>query len=98
MSNSMSRALSTAWVKNVYSLRMNSGIAYGKTIFSYTVPIAPTYTTRVQPQVFTHVMSLFSAVLPTVKKNLLPLLFSQLYTLSTVPTIKKMKEIKERNS
>ncbi|MDB5163213.1 MAG: hypothetical protein JWO54_170 [Candidatus Saccharibacteria bacterium] len=87
-----------AWVKNVYSLRTDSGMNSGYIKVSYT-PLTSTYLpTRVQVLRFTQLNSLLSAGLSTLKMSFQPLLITDLYPVSTVPTIKKKKEIKERNS
>jgi len=86
------------WVKNVYSLRMTSGIEGGDIPLSYTPPTLAYSRIRVQTLSFTHVSTMFSAALSTLKNSYLHLLNSHLYPVSTVPTIKKKKEIKERNS
>lgn len=98
MSNSMPWALSTAWVKNVYSLRMDSGIARGETSFSYTPPTPAFSRLWVQSPIFTHIPLRLSAVLPTLKNTYFHLLIHHLYPVSTAPIIKKKKENKERNS
>lgn len=87
-----------AWVKNVYSLRMNSGKDSGDTQFSYTPPTLPNPQTRVQVLSFTQLTTKFSAVLSTLKSRIQPLLITDLYPVSTAPTMKKKKENKERNS
>lgn len=94
----MSSTLSTTWVKNVYSLRMNSGIDRGETFVSYTPPTLASMLLWVQTFIFTQFSPMLSAVLPTIKNAISLLLLRQLYPLSTVPTIKKKKENKERNS
>lgn len=81
-----------AWVKNVYSLRMSSGIASGDTLSSYTPPTLATIYTRVQTPTFTQVSTMFSAVLSTLKMSFQPLLIARLYPVSTAPTIKRTKE------
>ena len=90
--------MSNTWVKNVYSLRMNSGIDSGKTVFSYTPPLLTPYPDSVQTLGFTQVSTMLSAVLSTLKTSVQPLLNTDLYPVSTAPTMKKKKEIKERNS
>ncbi len=94
----MSNIMSTAWVKNVYSLRMTSGIERGETLVSYTPPTLPSQSLWVQLVAFTQFPSPLSAVLPTMKNTYFHLLIHHLYPVSTEPTIKKIKENKERNS
>ena len=94
----MPKTMSFAWVKNVYSLRTDSGNNSGYTAFSYTPPIYADTAIRVQVPSFTQVPTIFSAVLSTLKNGFQPLLNSDLYPVSTAPTIKKKKENKERNS
>jgi len=86
------------WVKNVYSLRMNSGVLCGQNLVSYTPPALATTRLWVQTLTFTQVSTNFSAVLSTVFSAIQPLLNYHLYPVSTAPTIKKKKENKERNS
>ena len=88
----------TAWVKNVYSLRMNQGIVSGITLVSYTASYTTNQRVRVQLPSFTQIATHVSAVLSTLKNAFLPLLIIHLYPVSTAPIIKKEKEIKERNS
>lgn len=88
----MSNTLLITWVKNVYSLRMNGGVNGGYTQNSYTSPISRTMAMWVKARIYTHISTNFSAVLSTVKMSMQPLLISQLYPLSTVPTIKRTKE------
>lgn len=94
----MSNSVSIAWVKNVYSLRMDSGIHRGKTIVSYTPPSLTHQSLWVQTHAYTHFPTMLSAVLPTLKNIYFHLLIHHLYTVSTAPIIKKKKENKERNS
>ena len=88
----------TAWVKNVYSLRMNQGIVSGITLVSYTAPYITNQRARVQLPSFTQIPTHLSAVLSTLKNPFSSLLITHLYPVSTAPIIKKEKEIKERNS
>ncbi len=90
--------LSFTWVKNVYSLRIDSGMNSGNIRFSYTAPLFSSVPTRVQLTRYTQVSTTLSAVLSTLKNRFLPLLIVDLYPVSTVPTIKRMTENKERNS
>ena len=94
----MPKTIHTAWVKNVYSLRMNSGTERGNTGVSYTPPILAFVPMWVKIPSLTQVSTMFSAVLSTLKNDILHLLITDLYPVSTVPTIKKKKENKERNS
>lgn len=88
----MSNTLFQAWVKNVYSLRMNSGVSSGKTQGSYTSPLSAYAVVWVKAPVYAHVSTNFSALLSTLKMSFQPLLIRQLYPLSTAPTIKRTKE------
>jgi hypothetical protein len=94
----MLKTIPTAWVKNVYSLRMNSGIERGNTQVSYTPPTLAFTSMWVKAPSYTQVSTMFSSVLSTLKNAILPLLITDLYPVSTAPTIKKKKENKERNS
>jgi len=94
----MPKMLTFAWVKNVYSLRTDSGMNSGNTQFSYTPPSEAQTLIRVQVPSFTQVAIMLSTVLSTLKNQIQPLLITDLYPVSTVPTIKKKKENKERNS
>lgn len=88
----MSNSLSAAWVKNVYSLRIGSGMNRGYSTNSYTPPISSHAAMWVQSPIFTQVLATLSAVLPTRKITSSYLLNRWLYPLSTVPTIKRTKE------
>ena len=92
------KSMLTAWVKNVYSLRIDSGVNSGYPLFSYTGPTRALPAIRVQVTSFTQVIVKFSSVLSTAKSTYFNLLNTHLYPVSTVPTIKKKKENKERNS
>jgi hypothetical protein len=94
----MLKTVSFAWVKNVYSLRTDSGMNSGYTQLSYTPPTRAHLPIRVQLPSFTQVATMLSAALSTLKTQFKPLLITDLYIVSTVPTIKKKKENKERNS
>ena len=87
-----------AWVKNVYSLRTDSGMNSGYTGIFYTPPTSTHQAIRVQVLSLAQVITMLSTVLSTVKNHILNLLIPDLYMVSTVPTIKKKKENKERNS
>ena len=90
--------VSSAWVKNVYSLRMDSRIVSGNTLISYTPPTLLLKGYSVQTTAFTQLPMYLSSVLSTLKNTVLPQLIDHLYPVSTAPTMKKKKEIKERNS
>lgn len=94
----MPNTLSTAWVKNVYSLRIAQGVTSGYS--STPLPSLSKNTTaqRVQTPFFTHTIRNLSARLSTQKNQLFNLLSNHLYPLSTAPTIKKNKEKMERNT
>lgn len=94
----MSNTLTTAWVKNVYSLRMNTRTTSWKNQVSYTPPTLSTVTTWVQLPTFTQLTTMLWSVLSTLKNSYLPLVITELYPVSTAPIIKKKKENKERNS
>ena len=98
MRKSMPIFTSFAWVKNVYSLRTDSGMNSAYTQLSYTPPTVASLPTRAQLPSLTQVLTLLSAALSTLKFHFQPLLITDLYIVSTVPTIKKKKENKERNS
>ncbi len=88
---SMSSTL-TAWVKNVYSLCVEGVVTRA---YSYTPHVNTTTqatTPRVKPQVFTSFLNSFIPTLYTAFFPPLPLLDTHLYTISTVPTIKKMNK------
>lgn len=90
--------LSTAWVKNVYSLRIDGGMNSGYTAVSYTAPLSAYAHQRVQVPTFTQISTMLSAVLSTLNNVVTLLLNTDLYPVSTAPTMKKKKENKERNS
>lgn len=88
----MPNTLSTTWVKNVYSLRIGGGITSG---VSYTV-IAILVSLS---HLVVHKLSNLSRLIPVFPTQLYPsfsgqspLLNSQLYPLSTPPTITETKE------
>lgn len=89
---------SLAWVKNVYSLRTDSGVNSVYTSLSYTAPLYTNPTIRAQLPRFTQVTTFLSSALSTLKNLFQPLLITDLYLVSTAPTMKKKKENKERNS
>ena len=94
----MLKTVSFAWVKNVYSLRTDSGVNSGYNQYSYTPPTSASLAIRAQVPSFTQVYTVLSTVLSTLKNQFWPLLITDLYMVSTAPTIKKKKENKERNS
>ena len=98
MRKTISIFMSLAWVKNVYSLRTDSGMNSAYTQLSYTPPTYVSLLIRAQLPSFTQVTTLFLAALSTLKNQFLPPLITDLYLVSTAPTIKKKKENKERNS
>jgi len=87
-----------AWVKNVYSLRTVGGNNSVQTALSYTALERQPYSQRVQLPTYTQVTRRLSAALSTLEMSFQPLLIAHLYPVSTVPTIKKNTENKERNS
>jgi hypothetical protein len=98
MRNNQLLTVPFAWVKNVYSLRTASGNNSVHTVLSYTAPEVQPLSQRVQLPTYTQVTLVLSASLSTLKMLIQPLLIAHLYPVSTVPTIKKNKENKERNS
>jgi hypothetical protein len=83
------------WVKNVYSLCVegvvNRAKSYTGGVYQHSNPL----TLRVQTPSFTQSLDRFTPSLYTPFFNFLHLLTAHLYTLSTVPTIKKTKENKK---
>jgi hypothetical protein len=81
----------SAWVKNVYSLCVEGVITR---VHSYT-NFSPLRFIQLQLVVQTPLSPLFIDSFPpalyTAKNSFLPLIDTLLYTLSTAPTIKKMK-------
>lgn len=95
MRNIHATSLSTAWVKNVYSLCVEGMVNSAQ---SYTLCLLSTINylrARVQPTSFTHTMDSFTPALYTANFPYFNLLSTHLYTLSTAPTIKKKKENKK---
>lgn len=88
-----STTLFLAWVKNVYSLCVDSVLkgvySYTGTNFNYTNYVVG----RVQTPLFTHSLDSFTPTLYTPTFTSLPLLITGLYTQSTPPTIIKKKKI-----
>ena len=89
MPNRFSTLLSTAWVKNVYSL----WVAGGKTCVNiYTalyMNMPKALTLRVKPHLFTHVTTSFTPSLYTAFFSRLTDVKSGLYTVSTAPITNK---------
>lgn len=88
-----STSLFIAWVKNVYSLCVDSAVS---SVYPYTGAYFTQYSTnkkRVQPTFSTHSLDSFAPRIYTPIFAYLPLLHSGLFTVSTYPTINKMKEI-----
>ena len=85
--------LSPAWVKNVYSLCVDSVLksvySYTDTNFNYTNHVVG----RVQTPLFTHSLDSFTLTLYTPIFAPSSLLTTGLYTQSTPPTIIKKKKI-----
>ena len=89
----MLNTLSFAWVKNVYSLRTdggtNGGVSYTGMGLATTYLLAPVHNSpslaRFIPLIYTQLSTAFF--------RKIPLLISWLYPQSTVPTIKRTKEI-----
>ena len=94
----MSLFVSFAWVKNVYSLRTDSGMNSAYTKLFYTPPTHASLPMGAQVPSLTQVATMLSAALSTLKTQFRPLLIADLSIVSTAPTIKKKKENKERNS
>jgi hypothetical protein len=97
MPKNMLISVPSAWVKNVYSLRTDSGINSGNSSFSYTALYVQFSQVLGQLTRYTQVSTMLSAVLSTLTFLFLPPLDRDLYPVSTVPTIKKITENKERN-
>lgn len=90
--------LSQTWVKNVYSMGIVQGITIGKIFTATRTYIHKHINPRVKPQLFNHFIDTFTPYLFTRYFKEFHLLIERLYTVSTAPTITKMKEKKERNS
>lgn len=78
-----------AWVKNVYSLCVESGI---QCVRSYTGVYTSTISqpsTRVKPSVFTQLPTSFTPAQYTAFYRHFNLLINRLYTISTAPIINK---------
>ena len=80
------------WVKNVYSLCVENGDNRGLLFTPLYMSTLQTTYMRVKPQTSPHFFASFTPQYYTAFFSLLPLLFSQLYPLSTVPTITKTNE------
>lgn len=86
-------SLFTAWVKNVYSLCVDSAVSSAHLYTGTYFDQYSTYEKRVQPAFFTHSLDSFTPRIYTPIFAYLPLLHSGLFTVSTYPTINKVKEI-----
>lgn len=88
----------STWVKNVYSLGTQTGTTsddlYTPSVLRQQLTHQAVDNSRVTP-LFVQV---FASQLSTQKNHLFNLLNNHLYTLSTAPTNKKKKEIRERNT
>ncbi len=83
------------WVKNVHSLWFVGARLSPNPLFSYTgnTPKNPSTTNdRAKAQLLTNFVDTFTPALYTYFTRVFNLLGGHLYTLSTVPTIKKTKE------
>lgn len=80
------------WVKNVYSLCVEYGYSRGLlyTVFYMQPPVQ--VFSSVQPSVSPHLLASFTPGSYTAFLLHIPLLYSHLYPLSTVPTITKTNE------
>lgn len=92
-----SSTLSSTWVKNVYSLCVEGVVICGRSYTEWVQNLIATINTRVQPAFHTQFFTTFPPVLYTAKNGQLTDMMSYLSPLSTVPTIKKMKENKKGN-
>lgn len=88
-----STSLPTVWVKNVYSLCVDGAVSSAHLYTGSYFNQHSTYTKRVQTLFSTHSLDSFTPALYTSIFAYLPLLISGLFTVSTYPTINKMKEI-----
>jgi len=84
--------LPQAWVKNVYSLCVDGVVTRAQSYTGSVHNAIKTFTVRVQPIVITNSMDSFTPSLYTANFSIFNLLTGHLYTLSTVPTIKKIKK------
>lgn len=92
MLNIQPTPLFSTWVKNVYSLCVEGVVnRVNSSTYTYVGPLSP-HSLRVQTPVLPNTMTSFTPFLYTAKLPLFNLLYSHLYTLSTVPTIKKNKK------
>ncbi len=92
-----SPTLFSTWVKNVYSLCVEGVVICGRSYTGWVQNVHAAIQTSVQPTIFTQVITTFPPALYTGKNNHLTDVNSELSLLSTVPTIKKMKENKKGN-
>lgn len=92
MPSRLSTLLSTAWVKNVYSLCVE-GVETRAQSYTGTV-LSPAFVTNtgVKPSRFTQLMDSYPLIEYTAYFRHFNLLLSRLYTVSTVPTITEDKE------
>lgn len=81
-----------AWVKNVYSLWVLPRVTGGYIYTGSTTPFQTTYSMWVKAHSFTHLFTVFTPHFFTVFLSHFNLLYTQLYTLSTPPIIKKNKK------
>lgn len=84
--------LSTTWVKNVYSLCVQGMVTSARSYTGWVYSTVNTASPRVQPLTYTHSVNSFPPSLYTLIFRLFNLLSIHLYTLSTPPTINKMKK------
>lgn len=92
-----SSTLSPTWVKNVYSLCVEGVVICGRSYTGWVQSLSLTITGSVKAPLHTQVITTFPPILYTAKNSPLTDTISQLSPLSTVPTIKKMKENKKGN-
>lgn len=92
-----SPALPSTWVKNVYSLCVEGVVICVRSYTGWVQNLHTVLDTRVQPSSNAQVITTFPPSLYTVKNSSFTDVTSQLSPLSTVPTIKKMKENKKGN-
>jgi hypothetical protein len=81
-----------AWVKNVYSLCVEGVINGAQSYTAQLTSLARSIAMRVQPPIFTHTFNSFTPSMYSVNSSHFNLLSTHLYTLSTPPTIKKIKK------
>lgn len=81
-----------AWVKNVYSLCVERVVNRAYSYTAYVYKSANPQNLRVQPSFFTHILDSFTPIVYTPIFASLPQVNTDFCTVSTVPTIKKMKK------